>query len=80
MFISKKFKGIYYLYYTDVTGKRVSISTHSRRKADALRFLNKFKPGVSNKVSFPETCTIGSLMLTTPDGYLNGKFAFFIAV
>lgn len=43
MFLSKSSSGIYYLYYRDGQGKRQKITTHSRLKADANRFLQLFK-------------------------------------
>jgi len=62
MFLSKKFNGIFYLYYKDITGRRVSVSTHSRRKTEALKFLSKFKPGSLQKPGdFPQTCTLKEL-------------------
>lgn len=43
MFLSKNPKGTYYLYYKQANGKRTSVSTHSTKKSEALKFLNEFK-------------------------------------
>lgn len=45
MFLSKGYKGYYYLYYTDeLTGKRKKISTKTKVKAEANHFLKLFNP------------------------------------
>lgn len=45
MFLSKGYKGVYYLYYNDeVTGKRQKISTKSKLKSEAKKFLKEFNP------------------------------------
>jgi len=43
MFLSKTPKGIYYLFYKQQNGKRTSVSTRSKRKPDALKFLTEFR-------------------------------------
>jgi site-specific recombinase XerD len=43
MFLSKNPKGIYYLYYKQANGKRTCVSTRSKRKPDALKFLTEFR-------------------------------------
>ncbi|MFC2093519.1 tyrosine-type recombinase/integrase [Bacteroidota bacterium] len=43
MFLSKDYKGIYYLYYNDENGKRRKISTKAKLKAGANEFLRIFK-------------------------------------
>lgn len=42
MFLSKRGK-VWYLFYTDVTGKRCKISTKSKHKPDALKFVTQFR-------------------------------------
>ena len=42
MFLSKHKNGYYYLYYLDVNGKRKNISTKSKTKSEANKFLSKF--------------------------------------
>ena len=42
MFLSKNAKGIYYLIYKQPNGKRTCVSTRSKRKPDALKFLTEF--------------------------------------
>jgi integrase/recombinase XerD len=45
MFLSKGYKGYYYLYYIDeLTGKRKKISTKTKLKAEANQFLKLFNP------------------------------------
>jgi integrase len=41
MFLSKR-RGVYYLFLTDESGKRLSRSTHARTKPDAVQFLRLF--------------------------------------
>jgi len=43
MFISKNPKGVYYIFYNQTNGKRTCISTGSKKKSEALQFLNEFK-------------------------------------
>ena len=43
MFLSKNAKGIYYLFYKQANGKRTCVSTRSKRKPDALKFLTEFR-------------------------------------
>jgi integrase len=43
MFLSKRSSGIYYLWFTDDTGRKQKVSTGSRRKSDALKFLQRFR-------------------------------------
>ena len=54
MFLSKGFKGIYYLFYQDqISGKRKKVSTRTRKKPEAYKFLNSFQrdlPPKSNPV------------------------------
>ncbi len=42
MFLSKRSNGIYYLWFTDKSGKRKKVSTGSCLKSDALAFLRDF--------------------------------------
>jgi len=39
MFLSKRYTGIYYLYFDDAQGKRQKISTRTKNKSEALEFL-----------------------------------------
>ncbi len=43
MFLSKTSSGIYYLFFNDVNGNRCKVSTQSRLKSDATKFLQSFK-------------------------------------
>jgi site-specific recombinase XerD len=43
MFLSKRSNGIYYLWYKDENGRKRKVSTRSKLKSDALRFLQDFK-------------------------------------
>ena len=42
MFLSKDENGIYYLYYAGTNGKRNKVSTKSKLKSNALRFVSRF--------------------------------------
>ena len=41
MFLAKR-KGIYQIYYTGSNGKRTSVSTKTKYKSEALKFLSEF--------------------------------------
>ena len=43
MILSKR-RGIYYVYWVDSSGHRQKVSTRSRRKSEALQFLQRFSP------------------------------------
>ena len=44
MFLSKGHKGTYYLFFTDeITGKRKKVTTKTKKKPEAYKFLNTFK-------------------------------------
>jgi integrase len=43
MFLSRR-NGIYYLWYSDKSGKRRKVSTRSKSKSDALIFIKKYQP------------------------------------
>ena len=43
MFLSKRFNGIYYIFYDQPNGKRTCISTKAKNKNDALKFLSEFQ-------------------------------------
>ena len=45
MTLCKHRNGIYYIWWTDELGRRHKTSTRSRRKAEALKFLQRFKAG-----------------------------------
>ena len=49
MFLSKRPSGIYYVYYRDAKGKRQAISTKSKLKRDALKFLTYFREKVEER-------------------------------
>lgn len=51
MFLSKRQNGIYYIFYSDcITGKRKKITTKSKKKSDALKFLMDFTQRNSVKI------------------------------
>lgn len=54
MFLSKAQSGIYYLWYTDDRGRRQKVSTRSKHKTDALKFVQTFKADQQEKIQ-PET-------------------------
>ena len=43
MFVSKNPKGVYYVFYNQPNGKRTCLSTGSKKKSEALKFLSEFK-------------------------------------
>ena len=43
MYLSKRSNGIYYIFYQNISGSKTCISTKSRIKKDALRFLSNFE-------------------------------------
>jgi len=43
LFLSKRKNGNYYIYYLNEVGKRACISTKSKLKNEALKFLSNFK-------------------------------------
>jgi len=49
MFLSKRPSGIYYVYYQDAKGKRQAISTKSKLKREALKFLTHFRERVEER-------------------------------
>ena len=49
MFLSKRPSGIYYIYYRDAKGKRQAISTKSKLKREALKFLTHFREEVEER-------------------------------
>jgi integrase len=49
MFISRRNNGIYYIYFEQNNGKRTCISTKSKNKSDALRFLSRFEQEIKKK-------------------------------
>ncbi len=51
MFLSKRPSGIYYIYYEDSNGKRQAISTKSKLKSEALKFLINFKSELLERAS-----------------------------
>ena len=50
MYLSKR-KEIYYLYYSQHNGKMTCISTKTKFKSEALKFLSKFETEQKNKPS-----------------------------
>jgi integrase len=48
MFLSKRPNGYYYVFYEDTKGKRNCISTKSKNKSDALKFLSEFQHNLKN--------------------------------
>jgi site-specific recombinase XerD len=50
MFLSKKSKGVYYLYYNQSNGKRTSVSTNSKLKSEAVKFLREFKVNLDEEI------------------------------
>lgn len=49
MFLSKRSNGIYYIHYFQENGKRTCVSTKSKTKSEALKFLSDFQRELSKK-------------------------------
>jgi hypothetical protein len=47
--LTKRSNGFYYIFYTQLTGKRTSISTRKKYKAEALKFFSNFKAEMERK-------------------------------
>ena len=63
MYLSKRNNGFYYIYYYQPSGKRTCISTKTRLKNEAVKFLSNFKEEIEQKridklrpVSLKEYC------------------------
>lgn len=52
MHLSKR-KGIYYVFYKQINGKKTCKSTHSRKKSDAYKYLMDFKKQLEIKLQNP---------------------------
>lgn len=64
MFLSKGYKGYYYLYYIDeLSGKRKKISTKSKVKAEANQFLKSFNPDQTNRIKKPSLIYLDQLQV-----------------
>ena len=48
MFMFKRTNGIYYIVYLDLDRKRKYISTKSRHKSEALKFLSEIKEEIKS--------------------------------
>jgi len=60
MFLTKRLNGYYYLYYNDeATGKRQKVSTKTKLKAEAMKFLKDFK--IDSKPMKPEIIYLETL-------------------
>jgi len=46
MFLSKASNGNYYVYYTKSDGKKTRISTKSKKKSEAIRFVSEFEKNI----------------------------------
>ncbi len=51
MFLSKRKNGIWYVFYENQFGKKTCISTKSRIKSDALKFLSNFSKEIEKRIS-----------------------------
>lgn len=49
MYLSKHSNGYYYIYFNTDTGKRNSISTRTKTKAEAIKFLSSFKEEIKKR-------------------------------
>ncbi len=56
MYLSKGYKGYYYLYYKNNSGTYSKISTRSKIKPDALKFISEFKQKLKDKSKEKENC------------------------
>ena len=43
MFLSKSSNGNYYVYYTKLDGKKTRISTKTKKKSEAIKFVSEFE-------------------------------------
>ena len=82
MFLSKGYKGVYYLYFNDeITGKRKKVSTKSTKKPEAYKFLNSFQADTlpkKNPIIYLENLkdevlryTLSNLSFSTHKLYIN---------
>jgi len=49
MFLSKRTNGYYYIFYDDDSGKRQAVSTKSKLRSEALKFLTQFRKESNHK-------------------------------
>ncbi len=74
MFLSKSPSGIYYLYYSDILGKRQKVSTRQTLKTDALKFLQAFDAEEVRKRATRKNASLQSFM-TDFLTYATGNYA-----
>lgn len=55
MFLSKLPNGIYHIYYTQENGKQTKISTRTKLKSEALKFLSNFSKELENRKQLKTT-------------------------
>lgn len=53
MFLSKR-NGVWYLWYVDDTNRKKKISTHTHKKADAIRFMQSFAPSYNSPTTLSQ--------------------------
>ena len=51
MFLSKRSNGFYYIYYENERGRKTCISTKTKFKNEALKFLSNFKEEIKNRLA-----------------------------
>lgn len=73
MFLSKAYKGIYYLFY-ETNGKRKKISTKTKVQSEAIKFLQGFNPEVKPVIPQQQYITISDLR-TPILNYVQSNFA-----
>ena len=70
MFLSKRPNGYYYVFYETPSGKRNSVSTKSKNKSDALKFLSEFQKNLrvasENEVTIIDLKTFSFDYLSSP--------------
>ncbi len=74
MFLSKTSRGIYYLFFNDVNGNRCKVSTRSRLKCDATKFLQSFKISEYNRKQRTQNRPLDEFMVEYL-AYAKGVFA-----
>ncbi len=73
MFLSKAYKGIYYLFY-EINGKRKKVSTKTKLQSEAIKFLQGFNPEVKPIIQKQKFITLSDLR-TPILNYVQSNFA-----
>jgi integrase len=75
MFLSKR-NGIYYLWYSDESGRKQKISTHTSHKPEAIQFLRDFHPkGHNSRITL--SALFGELIKAKSGEYAEGTLGIY---